>query len=119
MATQSTLNNQTTPDKVKLIEQILHDYARIPYAHGDLHMQTVFDREAQRFLLLTLGWNGIHRVHHVVVDVELRGETFWIHRDRTEDGIATDLEQAGIPKEQIVLAWHSERERVYTGYAVS
>ncbi len=42
----------------------------------------------------------------------------WIQRDGTEDGIATDLEEAGIPKSDIVLAFHLQRLRKYTEYAV-
>jgi hypothetical protein len=101
-----------------LIEKILSDYARIPYAHGDLRGQTVFDRESNRYLLMTVGWDDDKRVHSVVVDVELRGGKFWIHRDGLEEGIAADLEENGVPKDRIVLAWLQERERPLTGYAV-
>jgi XisI protein len=51
------------------------------------------------------------------VDVELRDQKFWIHRDGTEDGIATDLEEAGVTKDRIVLAWFPAHERKFTGYA--
>ena len=43
----------------------------------------------------------------------------WIQRDGTEDGIATDLEAAGVPKSDIVLAFHPQRLRKYTEYAVN
>lgn len=109
---------QTTLDDGALLERILSEYASIPYAHGNLQSQTIFDRDAGRYLLLTFGWDGLHRVHSVLVDVELREGKFWIHRDGTEEGIAADLEQAGIPKERIVLAWFPESERRHTGYAV-
>lgn len=101
-----------------LLENILKDYASIPYAHGDLQLQFLTDPNNHRYLLLTMGWDGERRVHHILGDVELRGDKFWIHRDGTEDGIATDLERAGIPKNRIVLAWHPEEVRHLTEYAV-
>ena len=36
-----------------------------------------------------------------------------------EDGIAYELEAAGVPKSDIVLAFHSEEVRPHTGYAVA
>ena len=49
---------------------------------------------------------------------DLIGDKCWIQRDGTEDSIAYDLEAAGIPKSQIVLAFHAPDVRQYTGYAV-
>jgi XisI protein len=108
---------QTLSDAA-LLENTLTRYASIPYAHGDLQGQTVFDREHNRYLLMTVGWDGDKRVHSVVVDVELKDGKFWIHRDGLEEGIAADLEENGIPKERIVLAWFQKRERALSGYAI-
>jgi hypothetical protein len=41
----------------------------------------------------------------------------WIQRDGTEDGIANDLIAAGIPKRDIVIAFHPPELRAYTEYA--
>jgi XisI protein len=112
MATATALDNGT------LIEHILKEYASIPYATGNLEHHMVVDKPHNRYLLLTVGWDSKKRIHHAVIDVELRGDKFWIHYDGTEEGIAYDLEQAGIPKERIVLAWHPEEVRQHTGYAV-
>jgi hypothetical protein len=108
----------TLEKDAELIERILREYASIPYANRGLEAKTVFDRESKRFLKLTVGWDGSRQVHGVVVDVELREGKFWIHRDGTEEGIAADLEQAGIPKDRIVLAWIPEDQRRYSEYAV-
>jgi ABC-type proline/glycine betaine transport system substrate-binding protein len=116
MATQTTLDK--TSSEVTVLEQTLQEYAAIPYARGDIRMQLITDYDRGRFLLVTEGWDGERRVHHIFVDVELRGDKFWIHRDGTEEGIATDLERAGIPKNRIVLAWHPEEVRHLTEYAV-
>ena len=41
----------------------------------------------------------------------------WIQKDETEEGIATDLEKHGVPKDKIVLAFKSPALRKYTEYA--
>jgi XisI protein len=43
----------------------------------------------------------------------------WIQMDGTEDGIAQELIQSGIPKEDIVLGFHEPSIRPYTGFAVA
>jgi hypothetical protein len=44
----------------------------------------------------------------------------WIQRDGTEDGIADELEAAGIPRSDIVLAFHPEKDRaLIPEYAVA
>jgi hypothetical protein len=112
MATQTALNS------ANLVERILNEYAAIPYANSSQQKQTVFDRERNRFLLVSQGWDGMYRIHRVILDVEIKNDKFWIYQDSTEDGVATDLELAGVPKDRIVLAWILESDRKHTEYAM-
>ena len=51
---------------------------------------------------------------------ELINGKVWIQRDATEAGIADELEAAGIPKADIVLAFHTEKDRaLIPAYAVA
>ena len=50
---------------------------------------------------------------------DIKGSKVWIQHDGTEDGIAYELEAAGIPKERIVLAYRSLERRKLTEYAIS
>jgi hypothetical protein len=102
----------------QIIQDILTDYARVPYAYGDVQTQTVFDAANDHYLLVNVGWDD-GRVHGCLVHVDLIDGKFWIQRDGTEHGIAKDLLAAGVPKEHIVLAFHEPRVRKYTGYAVA
>ena len=58
------------------------------------------------------------RVAGMTVYVRIREGKFWIEEDWTEDGIATDLVRAGVPKEEIVLAFHEPKMRPYADFAV-
>lgn len=102
-----------------VVKRALEEYAAIPYSFGDLAHEVVFDEERARYLVLTLGWEGRRRIHGVVIHIDILGDKIWIQEDNTEAGIATDLLAAGIPKEHIVLGFHSARVRPYTEFAVA
>lgn len=101
-----------------IIERILTEYTTIPYAYGDIHTEAVFDRARDRYLLVNVGWDNTRRVHGSLVHVDIINGKVWIQRDGTEDGIATELVAAGIPKEQIVLGFRAPDVRKYTEFAV-
>ena len=45
----------------QLIKQIITERASIPYAHGDIQKQTIFDGEGDHYLLMLVGWKGLDR----------------------------------------------------------
>ena len=87
------------------IEEVLRECARVPYSHGDIRRETVFDRDSDRYILMLVGWDGIRRVHGCLVHVDIIEGKIWIQRDGTEYGIARELLDAGVPREDIVLAF--------------
>ncbi len=97
-----------------VIEQVLADYAAIPYAHGDVKTQTVFDRSSNHYLLVLIGTDGLRRVHGCLVHIDLVGDEVLIQRDGTERGIARALAGGGIAPERIVLAFHPEHPYRYS-----
>ncbi len=102
-----------------IISQVLTEYAKIPYAYGELERKLVIDPERNNFLLLTIGWQNKTRIHGCLVHLEIINNKIWIQRDGIEDGIANDLLNAGIPKDKIVLAFHPLSVRPHTEFAVS
>lgn len=111
---------EVTPDRYpQVIENILTEYTAIPYAYSDVQTETVFDEERQRYLLVNVGWQGEQQIHGCLVHIDVIDDKIWILRDGTEEGIATDLERAGIPKQRIVLGFRPPQLRQYTGYAVA
>jgi hypothetical protein len=103
----------------QIVEKILADYAKLPYAYGDIQRKTIFNHETDTYLLLSVGWLSHKRVHTCLIHLDIIDGKIWIQRDGTEEGIATDLVRAGIPKEHIVLAFHEPEVRPYTGFAVA
>ncbi len=103
----------------QIIEKVLTDYVAVPYAYGDIKGQVVFDRDRDSYLILTIGWDERQRVHGCIVHLDIIDGKIWIQRDGTEEGIALDLTEAGIPKEQIVLGFRHPDMRQYTEYAIA
>jgi hypothetical protein len=101
------------------IESILTELARIPYAHGDIELQTIFDRNRDHYLLMLVGRDARRRVHGCLVHVDIRGGKLLIQRDGTERGDARDLLELGIPKDHIVLAFRSPEMRKISDFAIA
>lgn len=103
-----------------LIEKILKKHASEPYSYGEIETKTVFDRKNDRYLLLDVGWNEKgFRVHGALVSVEIINGKFYIQYDGIEGGIVVELEEAGVPKSDIVLAFHEPELRKHTDYAIA
>ena len=102
-----------------IIATVLSEYTRIPYAYGDLQCKAVFDRKNDHYLLVTLGWDNGIRVYSVLVHIDLMDGKVWIQQDNTEEGVATELVQAGIPSDCIVLGFQPAELRKYTAFAAA
>jgi hypothetical protein len=97
---------------------VLIPYTQIPYSYGVIECKTVFDSENDSYLLITLGWDGVKRIHGCLVHLDIIDGKIWVQRDDTEDGVTYELEAAGITKDKIVLGFHPQNVRQHTGYAV-
>jgi hypothetical protein len=69
--------------------------------------------------MMFIGWDRNRRVHTSIIHMRLRNDKIWIEWDGTEEGVAMALVAAGVPKEEIVLAFHSEADRPYTEFAIA
>ena len=107
------------------MEIILQYYADIPYRYGEVITYAIVSRDSfgklrdrNHFMLVHEGWEDNRRVHGCIVHAEIRNEKIWIHYDGIEDSIAHELFEAGVPKDCIVLAFHTPEVREHTGYAI-
>lgn len=103
----------------ELIEKILSDYAEISSGCEEIQAEVIFDRDRDRYLFVEVGWEKYKRVHDCIIHVEIIDGKIWIQFDGTEEGIAIELTQAGVPKEQIVLGFKPPHVRPYTDYAIA
>jgi XisI protein len=108
-------------DYPKLIKRILTEYVDLCNRHPQPDIETflIVDEAKAHYIWMNLGWQNGDRITGMTVYVRIQDGKFWIEEDWTEDGIATDLVRAGVPKEDIVLAFHDPRMRQYTEFAVA
>lgn len=102
-----------------VIEKILVDHAHRTPSTDEVEYQTAFDRERDHYLLVQVGWGAQRRVYGTLAHIDIKNEKAWIQEDNTEEGLATQLREAGIPASQIVLGYRIPEVRAHTGYAVA
>jgi hypothetical protein len=103
----------------QIIRTILQPYTKITYANVNVRNLAAFDPENDQYAILSEGWDHHQRHHGCLIHVEIRDGKIWVQRDGTEDGIATELVNAGIPKAAIVLGFQEPSVRPHTGFAVA
>lgn len=105
----------------QLIKRLLQELVEQLNRRPDTGVETdvAFDEERDHYMLLRVGWSPRGRVQGNTLYVRLKDGKFWIEEDWTEEGIATALLEAGVPKEDIVLAFHPPEMRPYTEFAVA
>lgn len=103
----------------RIVQQVVARHAEYTPSHGQIETIPIWDQSRDNYLLLDVGWDQTGRVYTVVFHLHLRDNKVWIEQDGTEDGIAQDLLEAGIPKDDIVLAFYRPERRALTEFAVS
>lgn len=104
--------------KRAIIQQLLTDLAKIQFRDANIQLEPVFDTQRDRYLLMSVGFDK-YRVHDCAVHLDIIDGKVWIQCDNTDLVIARELQDAGIPKDEIVLGFREPEVRPYTGYAVA
>jgi XisI protein len=100
------------------IQQLLSEYATHPSLNPTLERQFIGDTQHDRYLVVNLGWSGVRRIYGSSIHVDIKDGKIWIQHNLTELDIAEELLERGVPREDIVLGFHSPKMRQYTEFAV-
>jgi len=84
-----------------------------------LQFERIADRNNNRFLLTLVGWKDDERIYHLIFHTDIIGDKIWIQEDNSDESAALLLEQQGVDKKDIVLAYYPDYHRAHTAYAVS
>lgn len=110
---------QTVEQYRQYICQLLTERAqRIiqPAAADEYEVQTLFDREHDHYQLLHVGWRNNKRSFGCILHLDIKQNKIWIQHDGTETGIANQLVELGVPKQDIILAFHEPEVRQFTEF---
>ncbi len=105
----------------EVIHCLLEEY-RALYADADeagVETLIIRDDDGGQYQLMRVGWRGETRLRRPVFYVRLKNDKIWIEEDWTQESIVSELMAAGIPNEDIVLAFNPPEVRHLTEFAVS
>lgn len=103
----------------KYIQQLLIEYAKGSPSDDEVETELIFDTQRDHYQVVYTGWKNRRSMYGCVLHLDIKNGKIWIQYDGTEIGIANELVNLGVPKEDIVLAFHEPLVRQYTGFAVS
>jgi hypothetical protein len=101
------------------IQALLQDYAAFDQGDPDVDMELILDTIRDHYQLVHVGWQDESRVYGCVLHLDIKDGKVWLQHNGTENDIAAELVEMGIPKTDIVIGFHSPFKRQFTEYAVS
>lgn len=105
-------------DYERIVRKLILEHATHRPKHGDIELRAVIDAKQGLYQVQQIGWQNRRRVHGTSVHIDLIGDKVWVQHDGTRDGVANELVEAGIPRENIVLGFRPAHVRPSTGFAV-
>ena len=101
------------------VERLIHEYGSHRPSNGQIESTVLIDRERDRYEVLNIGWDHGERVHNVVIHIDIVGGKVWIQCNNTDRLVADELVEAGVDKEDIVLAFHPAELWQHTGFGTA
>ena len=102
-----------------IVRRVFAEVARMTPSEGELRTELVCDDAAGHYQLGEVGWEGKRRIDNIYLHVDVFSDRVWIQHDGTNLRLADMLMREGIPKQNIVLAFHPAELRRFTDFAVA
>lgn len=103
----------------ELIQSVIKHHAEYKPAYGEVELQMIFDTKRDHYQLVHAGWHKQRRKYGCLLHMDIKDEQIWIQYDGTEMGVANELVELGVPKDDIVLAYQPEYKRPFIEFAVA
>ena len=103
----------------EIVQSLLSEIGSYKNHSSEIETQLLFDTTRDHYQILKTGWRGIKRTYGVSIHIDIKDGKVWIQRNATDLLIAEMLVEKGIPKENIVLAFHAPYKRQYTEFAAA
>ena len=96
------------------MQRVVEKHAGVSRREDQVEIVPICDTVHDNYLIMRLGWDRVGRAHHILFHFRLKEGKVWIEWDGIEYGIAHDLLEAGIPKEDIIMAFYGREPRPLT-----
>jgi ketopantoate reductase len=101
------------------IQKLLQEYAAFSRNDTEIETQLIFDNTRDHYQLVHVGWHNDRRIYGCILHLDIKDEKIWLQHNGTENDIAAELVNMGVPKIDIAIGFHSPFKRQFTEYAVS
>ena len=89
-----------------ILQQVVQCHAQFQPANGEIKTRAVCDRENDEYMVVDSGWNEKgRRIYDVVLHFRLQDVTIHVERDNTDPEVVRELLEAGVGKDDIILAY--------------
>ncbi|NEQ35380.1 MAG: XisI protein [Okeania sp. SIO3I5] len=103
----------------EIVMQIVKEHYQYHTQDSQYETQLILDSERNHYLLISWRWQNEQRDYGCSIHVDIKDGKIWIQQDFTEQGIAQQLLDLGVPKSDIVLAFRSPFVRQFYDFAVN
>lgn len=93
------------------VKQLLSTYESLQTERS--HVELLFDDERMHYMAVRVGWVNRKRLHLCLVHIDICDDMIVIQCNNTEDMIADELEELGIPRHKICLGFLPPEVRVF------
>ncbi len=102
----------------EIVKDLIEEYATHKPSYGEIDVKPIINAEQGQYQVMHVGWQGPSRVHGPAIHIEIVDGKVWVQYDGTSPGVALELAEAGIPREDIVLGFRPPYVRPRTGFGV-
>ncbi len=100
------------------IKELLTKYLCYKPSNGDMEIQPIFDNENDRYQTIIMGWDDQTRIYHPMMHLDIKNNKIWIQENTTEVDLVIELMEMGVPKQDIIIGFHTQKMRELAGFAV-
>ncbi len=112
-------------NKVNLHKAIVHELIEkmgsiLPPEEGGVENQIIIDDEHGHYLLFGVGWEGNKWFYASFLHIDVKPDgKVWVQHNGIDMDFFEELNEKGIANSDIVLGFHAQNVRQYTGFAVA
>jgi hypothetical protein len=103
----------------EVARNLVQEYSKYKPSNGEIDSYPVIDPQGDHYIAMQTGWDhNRRRVQGSFIHLDIITGKIWIQFNGTDRDIAEEMVDAGVAKEDIVLAEKPPHIRQYTGYGV-
>lgn len=104
----------------EILQSIILRYAKFNPSYSKTEWLPICDHERGAYLLIDVGWEeNEERTYLTVFHFRIKNDKIYVEQDNTDANPVGQMLDAGVPKEDIVLAFYSPSHRKLTDFAIA